>query len=112
MKKILLFFGLLCVINLMSAQQPVVRQNGHGTPSHRLDATITAADIEFWVGTGNTEVIFVGSWCNPDVALAWGVRFNGSSSTVEAVMDTIMAYDSRFGYSGAGSIIMLQVFIC
>jgi len=39
------------------------------------------------------------------VALAWGVRFDGTSTTVEAVMDTIAAYDSRFGYSGGGSII-------
>lgn len=69
------------------------------------DATIPASEIAYWVGTGNTEVIFVGNWCSPDVALAWGVRFNGTSTTVEAVMDTIAAYDSRFDYSGSGGII-------
>ena len=69
------------------------------------DATIPASEIAYWVGTGNTEVIFVGNWCSPEVALAWGVRFDGTSTTVEAVMDTIAAYDSRFGYSGGGSII-------
>ena len=74
-------------------------------PNAPLDASISASDIAFWVGTGNTEVIFVGNWCSPDVALAWGVRFNGDSTTVEAVMDTIAAYDSRFGYSGSYSII-------
>ena len=69
------------------------------------DATIPASEIAYWVGTGNTEVIFVGNWCSPEVALAWGVRFDGTSTTVEAVMDTIAAYDSRFGYSGGGGII-------
>ncbi|MBR5919708.1 MAG: T9SS type A sorting domain-containing protein [Bacteroidales bacterium] len=69
------------------------------------DATISADAITYWVGTGNTEVIFVGNWCSPEVALAWGVRFNGTSTTVEAVMDTIAAYDSRFNYSGGGGII-------
>ena len=70
-----------------------------------VDATIDASEIVYWVGTGNTEVIFVGNWCDPEVALAWGVRFDESTTTVEAVMDTIAAYDSRFGYSGGGSII-------
>ncbi len=70
-----------------------------------VEATIAASEIEYWVGTGNTEVIFVGNWCSPDVALAWGVRFNGTSATVESVMDTIAAYDSRFNYSGGGGII-------
>ena len=70
-----------------------------------VDATIAASEIDYWVGTGNTEVIFVGNWCDPEVALAWGVRFTESSTTVEAVMDTIAAYDSRFSYSGAYSII-------
>ena len=69
------------------------------------DATISADAITYWIGTGNTEVIFAGNWCSPEVALAWGVRFNGTSTTVEAVMDTIAAYDSRFNYSGGGGII-------
>lgn len=69
------------------------------------DATISASDITYWVGTGSTEVIFVGNWCNPDVALAWGVRFQGDSTTVKSVMDTIQTYDNRFGYSGMYSTI-------
>lgn len=70
-----------------------------------VDATIDASEIVYWVGTGNTEVIFVGNWCDPEIALAWGVRFDESTTTVEAVLDTIAAYDSRFGYSGIGSIL-------
>lgn len=75
------------------------------TPVGPTDATIPATEIAYWVGTGNTEVVFVGNWCSPEVALAWGVRFDGTSTTVEAVMDTIAAYDSRFDYSGGGGII-------
>ena len=75
------------------------------TFAQQIDATISPSDITYWVGTGNTEVIFVGNWCSPDVALAWGVRFNGDSATVESVMDTIITYDNRFGYSGGYSII-------
>lgn len=119
MRNFLTILGLFCMINLTFAQQTVIR-NGHDvqtcspriasnpnapTPAPTVDASISANDITYWVGTGNTEVIFVGNWCSPDVALAWGVRFNGDSTTVEAVMDTIAAYDNRFGYSGGGSII-------
>ena len=75
------------------------------TPVGPTDATISADAITYWVGTGNTEVIFVGNWCSPETALAWGVRFDGTTTTVEAVMDTLAAYDSRFGYSGSGGIL-------
>ena len=99
------------MINLTFAQQTAIL-NGHEVSfgavrdgDDPVDATISASEITYWVGTGSTEVIFVGNWCSPEVALAWGVRFNGNSTTVEAVMDTIAAYDSRFGYSGGGSII-------
>ena len=54
--------------------------------SGSLDATIALSQIEYWVGTGSTEVIFSTNWCDPETALAWGVRFNGTSATVEAVM--------------------------
>ncbi|MBR6161589.1 MAG: hypothetical protein IKQ75_06960 [Bacteroidales bacterium] len=96
MRNFLTILGLFCMINLTFAQQTVIR-NGHDvqtcspriasnpnapTPAPTVDASISANDITYWVGTGNTEVIFVGNWCSPDVALAWGVRFNGDSTTV------------------------------
>ncbi len=73
--------------------------------SDPTDVTIALSQIEYWVGTGSTEVIFSTNWCDPETALAWGVRFNGTSATVEAVMDTIAAYDPRFSYSGGGGLI-------
>ena len=101
MRKILFIFGFFCMTSLLYAQQTennVVDFFGANTTT-----SIDPDEILYWVGTGNTEVIFVGDWCSPDVALAWGVRFNGSSATVESVMDTIAAYDSRFSYSGAAT---------
>lgn len=86
-----------------SATTPIIAATDPNAGS--VDVTIPATEIAYWVGTGNTEVVFVGNWCNPEVALAWGVRFDGTSTTVEAVMDTIAAYDSRFDYSGGGGII-------
>lgn len=103
MRKILFIFGFFCMTSLLYAQQTennVVDFFGANTTT-----SIDPDEILYWVGTGNTEVIFVGDWCSPDVALAWGVRFNGSSATVESVMDTIAAYDSRFSYSGGFSVI-------
>lgn len=88
------------VNNLIYANNP-----NAPTPAPTVDASISANDITYWVGTGNTEVIFVGNWCSPDVALAWGVRFQGDSTTVKSVMDTIQTYDNRFGYSGMYSTI-------
>jgi hypothetical protein len=84
------------------ATTPIVPASDPNAP---LDVTIAASDIAYWVGTGSTEVIFVGNWCSPETALAWGVRFNGTTTTVEAVMDTIAAYDTRFGYSGGSDIL-------
>lgn len=103
MRKILFIFGFFCMTSLLFAQQTennVVDFFGANTTT-----SIDPDEILYWVGTGNTEVIFVGDWCSPDVALAWGVRFNGTSATVESVMDTIAAYDSRFSFSGSFSII-------
>ncbi len=119
MRNFLTILGLFCMINLTFAQQTVV-QNKHDVqtspvriishhnvlaPAPTVDASISANDITYWVGTGNTEVIFVGNWCSPDVALAWGVRFQGDSTMVQSVMDTIQTYDNRFGYSGMYSTI-------
>lgn len=65
------------------------------------DATIDPADIRFWIGEGQNEVIFIVNWAEPDTALAWGYRFNEPLVTVETVMDDIAAADSRFSYTGS-----------
>ena len=65
------------------------------------DATIDPANIKYWIGEGQNEVVFIVNWNEPDTALAWGYRFNEASVTVETVMDGIAAVDTRFSYSGS-----------
>jgi hypothetical protein len=62
------------------------------------DATIDPADIRYWIGEGENEVVFIVNWAEPDTALAWGYRFGGESVTIKDVMDGIAAVDYRFSY--------------
>ena len=67
------------------------------------DATIDPADIRYWIGEGENEVVFIVNWNEPDTALAWGYRFNEASVTVETIMDAIAEADYRFSYDGANN---------
>ena len=67
------------------------------------DATIDPADIKYWIGEGENEVVFIVNWAEPDTALAWGYRFAGESVTIQEVMDDIAAVDYRFSYDASGS---------
>lgn len=70
-----------------------------------VDATISADNIIYWVGSGDNEVVFAVNFCTPEAeALAWGVRFSGNSATVADIMHTIELYDSRITFEGAGYI--------
>ena len=62
------------------------------------DATIDPADIRFWIGEGENEVVFIVNWAEPDTALAWGFRFADETVTIKDVMDGIAAADYRFSY--------------
>lgn len=61
------------------------------------DATIDPADIKFWIGDGENEVVFCVNWNEPNIALAWGFRFDGDY-TVKTMMNTIENMDYRFSY--------------
>jgi hypothetical protein len=67
------------------------------------DATIDPADIKYWIGEGENEVVFIVNWNEPDTALAWGYRFSEESVTVETMMDAIAEADYRFSYDGANN---------
>lgn len=69
------------------------------------DASIDPANIRYWIGEGDNEVIFIANWNNPDTALAWGYRFNGNTLMVKDVMDAVAETDTRFDYTASGSII-------
>jgi hypothetical protein len=69
--------------------------------------TFPASDIQFWTGTGTNQAIIILDWDddpgNNNIALAWGVRWSGSATATD-LLDTIMAYDSRFSYTVSGSL--------
>lgn len=64
------------------------------------DATIDPADIRYWIGEGENEVVFIVNWAEPDTALAWGYRFDGEEVSVKDMMLDIQSADYRFGFEG------------
>ena len=64
------------------------------------EAMIDFADILYWVGEGENEVVLAVNWNEPNKCFAWGYRFNEESVTVETVMDAIAEADGRFEYDG------------
>ena len=67
------------------------------------DATIDPADIRYWIGEGENQVVFIVNWAEPDTALAWGYRFADETVTIKDVMDGIAAVDYRFSYDATES---------
>ena len=64
------------------------------------DATIDPAEILYWVGEGENEVVVAISWCSyTETALAWGYRFNGEATVFQALTD-IAAADGRLTVVG------------
>ena len=66
------------------------------------DASIDPANIKYWIGEGENEVVFIVNWNEPDTALAWGYRFSEATLTVENVISAIAEEDYRFDYVGPG----------
>ena len=65
------------------------------------DATIDPADIQYWIGEGENEVVVAISWCSyTEAALAWGYRFDGEATVFQALTD-IAAADSRLTVIGS-----------
>ena len=74
------------------------------------DATIDPADIRYWIGDGENEVVFIVNWADPDTALAWGYRFVDETVTIKDVMDGIAAVDYRFSYDSPNGSWLNDVF--
>ena len=64
------------------------------------DASIDPANIRYWIGEGQNEVVFIVNWAEPDTALAWGYRFSEETITVKDMMVAIAETDNRFGFEG------------
>lgn len=69
------------------------------------DATIAPENIRYWIGEGDTEIVFIVNWAEPDTALAWGYRTMAESVTLKEIMDDIAAVDTRFSYEASGSVL-------
>ena len=69
------------------------------------DATIAPENIKYWIGEGQSEVVFIVNWAEPDTALAWGYRFDGENVVLKTIMDDIAAVDYRFSYEASGSML-------
>lgn len=69
------------------------------------DATINPSEIKYWIGEGDTEIIFIVNWAEPDTALAWGYRTMAETVTLKDIMDDIAAVDYRFSYDASGSML-------
>lgn len=82
----------------------VMYENTNGSSEVAVDATIDQDAILFWTGNGQNSAVIAVNWAAPDTCLAWGVKWNGNA-TVQDLMDTIVAYDSRFTYTGTGSML-------
>ena len=106
MKKLLLFFGLICMINLTFAQEMVtIHQNGHEMQVSAVRSVndYPASNIQFWVGSGSNSIVAVFQWCqNETMGVAYGYRWNGSA-TVYDMLTAIDAADSRFTITFAGT---------
>lgn len=74
------------------------------------DATIDPADIRYWIGEGQNEVVFIVNWAEPDTALAWGYRFATETVTIKDVMDAIAATDYRFSYDSPNGSWLYDIF--
>ena len=90
MKKILLILFAFCTLM--------------GAVKAQEDATISPDEIQYWIGEGENEAILIVQWCDPEIAFAWGYRFDGEA-TVEDMFEEITAEDSRLTYDGGGSAI-------
>ena len=105
MKKLFLFFGLICMINLMSAQEmTIVHLNGHDVQVRATNSVnISENDVQFWVGNGSNSTLVCIGWDDDDASytptvVVWGVHWNGSITLANA-LDSIAAHDSRFTYT-------------
>ncbi|MEG1556225.1 MAG: DUF4430 domain-containing protein, partial [Bacteroidales bacterium] len=109
MKKNYFFVILVLTIHNFAFSQyqnyvPLNERNGrvaHVNPR----SSINESEIDFWVGSGSNSAIFLVNWCDPEIALAWGYRWNGNQHYVSNMMDAIAAADSRFSYLASGGMV-------
>lgn len=71
---------------------------GEDTVARPEDFSIAANDILYWVGQGTNQAVIAVTWANPDTAMAWGIRFDEDTISLQSAMDSIACHDYRFTY--------------
>jgi len=71
-----------------------------------VNAQFTESDIEFWIGSGSNQAIFVIDWndSTSQESFAWGFRFDGTTTGEEA-LNSITAADNNLSVNMAGGFI-------
>ncbi|MBR4135998.1 MAG: T9SS type A sorting domain-containing protein [Bacteroidales bacterium] len=104
MKRLLSCFLLVLSLGL-SAQNADVRAYMSTHQPSRNVTDLPSDSIRFWIGEGTNEVVASFFFCaDPAVGIAYGYRFNGST-TYQAMFDAIAAADPNFSYTASGSFI-------
>lgn len=68
------------------------------------EAMIDPADVVYWIGEGENEVVFAVNFADPeDVCFAWGYRFATESVTIKEMMQAIADVDLRFTFTDESS---------
>ena len=97
-----LAMALLLTAGFAAQAQEGNNMHHNGVADGAKSISFPASNIQFWTGQGTNQAVVIVGWddntnaCG-NFALAWGVRWNGSA-TAQNMLDTIMAYDSRFSY--------------
>lgn len=102
MKRCMMFAILIGMMGFYASAQT---QEVKGKQNTHKSNDISFDDILFWVGEGSHEAMFIVNWCSPDIAFAWGYRFNDDSITVSDMMQDIAAADSRIHFTDGGGYI-------
>ncbi|MBP5190429.1 MAG: hypothetical protein J6031_05900, partial [Bacteroidales bacterium] len=105
LKKLLILSLSLMMTTIVSAQEG--NNAGHTKKNVRAKSVVfQASDVQFWVGSGSNSAVVVVGWDdnpNGNFALAWGVRWNGSTTAL-GLIDSIATHDSRLSYSYSSSL--------
>ncbi|MCQ2297188.1 MAG: DUF4430 domain-containing protein [Bacteroidales bacterium] len=106
MKRFLSFLlGLILAVNVFAQVNPAdpSSQCYTGPRAQAKTTTVTASDIQYWIGTGSNSAILVVSWAPTGTPnFAWGFHWNGTI-TADAMMDSIAEADSRLSINNGGS---------
>ena len=87
-----------CMFSASVAQPiPALPSNGGTTEPTPTDTAIVADAMLWWAGQGSHSAIVAVNWA--DTCLAWGVRFNEDSISVQRAMDIVARADHRFAYT-------------